>query len=469
MTMRFNHARFIGPIAIIVGLLLLGLATVLYFGATRLDAEARERQETLVRRNVATWIFDTEVALTSWTIWDEAIEKLNNNFDLDWAERNLGKSILGTSSVRSLVVIDGSDKIIYAKTADDFSDHSFLKRGPDALLAAARPLLDLVRVHEHQPKKQGIPAKIAFSRMEVVGDDALLLTASLFQADIGTVVPTTSHAPILVSAIPIAGNLQTFFGERFMLDDATVEPAASVTPGRASVEIATAPNGQVQVLSWHADSPAHDLLRQSLPIAAVTLCIFVASCIFAILTSRQALKILLDAERRMRHAATHDFLTGLANRTLVSTEFSRLSQQGPLTIVCIDLDGFKAINDRFGHADGDDVLKQVAERLRAGCGKDDICFRLGGDEFAVMMPRVVEEQAEIRCKQIAALISKPYEVHGTIMTVGASYGISRVLNGETSPDTVFKRADEALYIAKRSNRAVASPFRNEVDLAASSS
>lgn len=469
MTMRFNQVKLIGPIAIIVGFLLLGLAAVLYFGATRLDAEARERQETLVRRNVATWISDTEVALTSWTIWDEAIEKLNNSLDPDWAERNLGTSILGTSSVRSLAVIDGSDRVIYGKTADDFHGHSFLKNGPDALVAAARVLVGLVRANEHQSKKQGIPDKIAFSRMEVVGDDALLLTASLFQPDIGTVVPNTEHAPILVSAIPIAGNLQTFFGERFMLDDAMVEPAASVKPGRASVEIATAPNGQVQVLSWHADSPAHDLLRQSLPFAAVTLCIFVASCIFAISTSRQALSMLVDAERRMRHAATHDFLTGLANRTLVSTEFTRLSQQGPLIVVCLDLDGFKAINDRFGHADGDDLLKQVAERLRAGCDEDDICFRLGGDEFAVMMPRVSEEQAEIRCQQMAALISKPYEVHGTIMTVGASYGMSSVLAGENSPDPVFKRADEALYIAKRSNRAIASPFRGEVDLAASSS
>ncbi len=65
--------------------------------------------------------------------------------------------------------------------------------------------------------------------------------------------------------------------------------------------------------------------------------------------------------------------------------------------------------------------------------------------------------------------SKPYEVNGTIMAVGASYGMSRVLAEETSPDPVFRRADEALYIAKRLNRGGANPFRGEVDLAASSS
>jgi len=469
MTARLNHFKLVGPVAFIVGLLLLGLAAILFLGADRLDAEGKARQQTMVERNVAIWMSDMEVVLTSWTIWDEAIDKLNNNFDLGWAERNLGQSVIGTSNVRSLAVIDGNDQIIYAKTADDFANHSFLKQEPSALVAAARPLVDSVRAREHQPKKKGIPDRIASSKIEVVGNDALLLTASLFQPDIGTVVPNTERAPILVSAIPIAGSLQAFFGERFMLDDAAVEPAERVKPDRALVDIAVAPNGQVQVLSWRANTPAHDLLRQSLPFAAATLCIFTVSCALAISTSRQALTMLVDAEKRMRHAATHDFLTGLANRTLVSTKFTQLSEHGPLTVVCIDLDGFKAINDRFGHADGDDLLKQVAERLRGGCATNDVCFRLGGDEFAVMMPKVSEEEADSRCRQLAALISKPYEVNGTIMTVGASYGMSRVMAGETSPDPVFRRADEALYIAKRLNRGAASPFRDDVDLAASSS
>ena len=86
-----------------------------------------------------------------------------------------------------------------------------------------------------------------------------------------------------------------------------------------------------------------------------------------------------------------------------------------------------------------------------------------------MIPKISEEEAETRCRQLAALISKPYEVNGTIMAVGASYGMSRVLAEETSPDPVFLRADEVLYVAKRLNRGAASPFRDEVDLAASSS
>lgn len=70
MTARLNHFKLVGPVAVIVGLLLLGLAAVLFFGAARLDEEAKVRQETLVKRNVAIWISDMEVVLTSWTIWD---------------------------------------------------------------------------------------------------------------------------------------------------------------------------------------------------------------------------------------------------------------------------------------------------------------------------------------------------------------------------------------------------------------
>lgn len=452
MTTRFTHLRLVGPAAVLIAILLAGLAAIPYYGVARLDAELRQRQETLVGRNISIWISDVEFALTAWTIWDESIAKLDNTFDPEWTDRNIGRSLIGTSRTRFVAILNGDGTLIYSKTDDEVLQRPFFVRGTDVAVEDARSLIDDIREKERGEREKGIPNPIAFSKIEVIGDDAVLLTASLFQPDFGTATPRGERAPILISAIPIAGSLQEFLGNRFLLDDASVGPSGSIPDDRARVEIATGPNGQAQALSWRPLTPARDLLRQSLPLAVTVIVVLVAGGMFAVRISRRAIASLVEAERHMRHAATHDFLTGLANRSLVASEFARLSQEGNLTVACLDLDGFKAINDRHGHAAGDELLKGVATRLRSGCEDRDVVFRLGGDEFAVLMPSISFAEAEIRCRQLCALLSEPYPVHETLLVVGASFGLSGRLTGELSCDEAFRRADEALYRAKVAGR-----------------
>jgi diguanylate cyclase (GGDEF)-like protein len=155
----------------------------------------------------------------------------------------------------------------------------------------------------------------------------------------------------------------------------------------------------------------------------------------------------------MRHAATHDFLTGLANRALLAPEFERLRSQCPMTVVCIDLDGFKSVNDGHGHAAGDELLQQVAQRLLGGCKEDDVVFRLGGDEFAVLMPNIPLLDADWHCRRLSWILSQPYLLSGAKVVIGASFGIADVTNASReSCEEVLRRADRALYEAKASGR-----------------
>ncbi|UHS63230.1 diguanylate cyclase [Agrobacterium vaccinii] len=448
MSTRFSQFRLVVPALVLVAVLLIALAAIPYFGVSRLDAENRQRQEVLVKRNISIWITDIEFALTAWTIWDESIAKLDNAFDLEWADRNIGSSLIGTSRTRFVAILDSDDKLIYSKTADEVQDRPFFAQGADVIAQDALSLVDKVRVSEAGGRKPGIPEPIVFSKIEVIGNDAVLLTASLFQSDFKMATLRNARGPVLISAIPIAGSLQTFLGDRFMLDDAAVGPANTVSDDRASAEIAVGPDGQAQVLSWKPLTPAHDLLRQFLPLASALTIIFIAGGIFATRTSRRAIGTLVEAEKLMRHAATHDFLTGLANRSLIATEFARLSTAGNLIVACLDLDGFKAVNDRHGHAIGDELLKQVAERLKSGCRPEDVVFRLGGDEFAVFMPGVSAVDAGTRCGQLSELLSHPYFVREKRLITGASFGLSEVRHGEVTCDDALKRADDALYRAK---------------------
>ncbi|WP_162718069.1 diguanylate cyclase domain-containing protein [Rhizobium sp.] len=467
MTTRFTHLKLVGPALILTAIVITGLAAIPSFGVARLDAESRQRQETLVKRNIAVWTSDLEFALTAWTIWDESIAKLDNTFDFEWADRNIGQSLIGTSRTRFAAVLNHDDTLIYSRTADEMKDRAFFVRGPEVIVDDARTLVDRVRSEEAKPRPEGIPNPIAFSRVEVVNNDAVLLTASLFQSDFKTSMPRGSRAPILISAVPIAGSLPEFMGNRFVLDDASVGPLKTVGADRARVEIATRPDGETEVLSWRSPTPARDLLRQSLPLAVVVTVVLVFGGLFSLRLSRRAISSILESEKQMRHAATHDFLTGLANRSLLAPEFARLSSARPMTVVCIDLDGFKSVNDRHGHAAGDELLQQVAARLQGGCKEDDIVFRLGGDEFAVLMPHISLADAEWHCRRLSSILSQPYPLSAGKVVIGASFGIAEVTNGGgESCEVALRRADQALYQAKGTGRGnVVSATANDLALA----
>ncbi len=446
--MRFLHIRLLGPAIVGIALFIAAMATFPYYGVKRIDAETRRTQEMLVERNISLWISDVEFSLTAWTIWDEAIAKLDNSFDQEWADRNIGASLIGTSRTRSAVVLDSHDAIIYSRTDDTVKDKPFFARGPAAMVKDASELLTAIRSREPRPAKPGIPSPLATSRIEVMGDEAVLLTVSLFQPDFGTFKPKGNRAPVLITAMPIGGTLQDFFGKRFLLNNAQIGPLPTVSPDRARAEIAVGTQGEIEVLSWLPPTPASDFVWQSLPLILTVGLVLVAGAALMIHMTQTAAQMLMNRERQMRHAATHDFLTGLSNRSLLEAEFSTLTKKGPLMIACLDLDGFKAVNDTCGHAMGDELLKVVATRLRAGVRPQDRIFRLGGDEFAIMMPGLSAAEAAEICQQLATSLSAKVLLLGQEIAIGASFGISEVSRGETSCEAALKGADAALYCAK---------------------
>jgi diguanylate cyclase (GGDEF)-like protein/PAS domain S-box-containing protein len=161
---------------------------------------------------------------------------------------------------------------------------------------------------------------------------------------------------------------------------------------------------------------------------------------------------------RMSHLAQHDVLTGLPNRMLLTDRLDRAiaaaARHGSkLAVLFMDLDRFKAINDRLGHAAGDQVLQSVASRLMAGVRKSDTVSRLGGDEFVVLLSEVccagdATRAADTLCAKIAA----PHRIEGRNLRVTASVGIGVCPIDGTDAETLLKKADLALLGAKACRR-----------------
>ncbi|MFA5884945.1 MAG: GGDEF domain-containing protein, partial [Acidimicrobiia bacterium] len=167
---------------------------------------------------------------------------------------------------------------------------------------------------------------------------------------------------------------------------------------------------------------------------------------------------LKHTQAQLEHQATHDALTALPNRALFQElgdqALARSNRYGTtVAVLFLDLDRFKPVNDSLGHAAGDELLMQVASRLRSSVRRGDVVARFGGDEFVVLCehPAGQSEMQELARRLIDAL-SQPVPVLATTAQVGASIGIAIGGGGRVTVDTLIRDADAALYLAKEQGR-----------------
>jgi diguanylate cyclase (GGDEF)-like protein len=178
---------------------------------------------------------------------------------------------------------------------------------------------------------------------------------------------------------------------------------------------------------------------------------------------RHALEDRLEATTRQgdadRHASLHDPLTGLPNRALFNDRLEHGMAQATrhgwaLAVMFLDLDGFKAVNDTYGHATGDNVLLQIAARLKENTRSDDTVFRHGGDEFLYLLMEVRNERdIETVAEKLLKAIQAPCDIGRRDPTarpvIGASIGIAIFPKNGTTAGELVTSADEAMYEAKR--------------------
>lgn len=166
-------------------------------------------------------------------------------------------------------------------------------------------------------------------------------------------------------------------------------------------------------------------------------------------------RLLHEAERSAHHAATHDSLTGLMNRRkfmqVLEFECAQHSRADrPFAVLFLDLDGFKPINDQFGHAVGDQALEWVSGVLSCNVRETDSLARLGGDEFVVLLRHAGDiETVRVLTHRIIDSLNQPFCVDGHDVSLGVSIGIALYPQHGTEPDTLLQVADQAMYLAKK--------------------
>ncbi len=182
---------------------------------------------------------------------------------------------------------------------------------------------------------------------------------------------------------------------------------------------------------------------------------FLFRALLSLLAALATARILHDRSR-IRQLAGIDVLTNLPNRRWAMQQLERLIARGRrgagrFALLSFDLDGFKPVNDTYGHAAGDKLLEEIGQRLTRSVRPGDLVARMGGDEFLVMLPidaRADEDWLRAAARRVQADISRPVQIDGQWVVVGASIGVAHFPDDGDDSETLLRKADEAMYRAK---------------------
>lgn len=177
-----------------------------------------------------------------------------------------------------------------------------------------------------------------------------------------------------------------------------------------------------------------------------------------LIEKNNTLNELKKAEDQLKHMAYYDYLTDLPNRSLfidrLTIAMSRSDRsKKPFSILFLDIDHFKGINDTYGHAVGDEVLKIFSLRVKQCIRSSDTVARLGGDEFVILLEEMESENDAITvAKKIIEIMNKPFKLAKMKLDVNTSIGITVSVDKKVSQEDLIKQADQALYVAKEAGR-----------------
>lgn len=465
--------RTFWPISLLAVVMLVTLVTIGLALVDEFDRNATVREQTVVESGIAQRLKEIAKLPLPQIVWDEAVRNLDNKFDFNWAEKNIGIYLSQTDRFDGSYVLDDADTPLFAyrdgKTAPAASYAG--------IASAAAPLVAEVRRLEAERSTSAGDGRGDLGKpiqsTGIVGEagDIHILTASLIQPDFGTVRIKGRRAPVLVTDMKVDGEFLTQFADRFLLNGLHVHPGDSrLEPEEAHVALRTRVGRYVATIDWLPQKPGTALLN-SVGIAALALIVML---VFSVLyfyhrVIRMAEGRLLS-EARTEYLIRHDALTGLPNRLSFMEKLEIAigdlqERKGPLAVLSIDLDDFEKISETHGHRAADEYLEEAARRMAQCCRSSDVLARFAADEFSLFMAGPSANTAAKLAARLCAAVAEPIDLSCGRIFPGCSIGVVQLTAGEgASAAETLRQADLAMHRAKETARGGFCQFEPEMDI-----
>lgn len=466
--------RFSTTVLVPVVLSLLGAAaTVLAFvfwSAQGADQRSLTRQTELARHVVQTELARLPHEQESITIWDDSIYRTKTLLDRDWVHANLGAWMYDYFGQDEVLILDDQNQPIYAmKDGERTDEHEFGLRTLSqisSLIAALRGQIARGGIDAYNDGTAEHPPRVA--QLQRLNGVPSMVSLVPIISDSGTIRQARGTEFIHIAIVHLDADFAERIGERYRIAGANFGTTArSDNEGLLPL---TDPAGRFMTFfQWAPERPGRDILGQTLPVIGAAL--LLAGLVTLLLAHQvwRKSQALEQGRADAEHRAAHDQLTGLPNRTTFEALLTRVLAQRPsrdsrTSILMLDLDRFKQVNDTLGHRAGDDLIRAVGQRLHQLLGPQDSLARLGGDEFGIIHihPPGLTGPLDISRKIIDA-IGKPFDIFGSEAFVGVSIGIATAEGGEVDAHELTRKADIALYEAKATGRNRAVVFEESMN------
>ncbi|NDV89138.1 EAL domain-containing protein [Aurantimonas aggregata] len=446
------------------------VASLLWWSASESDRVSIDRQHMLVDVVVAKIRSKIAHDQESVTVWDDAVSEVRNPGGAEWIDANLGSWMASYFGHDRAYVLNSADRPVYAFAGGSQQEPSaFETVQPQAL-----PLVEELRSRLEAGDTEGITDRtLTLGASDLVNIDGrpAILSVKPIVSDTGDLVQVSGEEYVHVAARYLDGEFVAGLERDYLLDNLRFSWDAEVLPGWAKAALLQNDGHPLGYLVWTPFSPGSAVLWR---VGPVMLGLAVASLIvmvgLLVALRRRSINLSLS-EAEVRHLAHHDLLTGLANRAQLAKRFdAALGDRwtgGNLTLIYLDLDHFKEVNDALGHPAGDELLREFSDRLRRMTTEADTVARVGGDEFVVLTRSLSSSQAVAEyCASLIETTRRPFDLEGTQVFVGASVGAVRASHPSDDREELSRRADVALYHSKRSGRSSYTLYDPQLDQAA---
>lgn len=447
-------------VSALVGAMLL---STLYWAAAKTDEVAAERQKGLATLIVAKIQSSVAHDQESATVWDDAVTKTKDD-DHDWLDVNLGRWMNTYFGHDAAVVLSPDGLPIYQFLANSSSAVS-----PEDLRLAYSPLAKRLRERLVAGDHEGISDKvlsIGESDLTYVGKRPAVVSVKPIMSDTGEIVQQAGEENQHVAVRFLDQDFPAEIGDEYQFAEMLFTTEIPRDQRHSHIALSSKSGQTIGYFNWHPFEPGRSVLQATLPVIGLSVIgIFTAASLAGNAIWRRSVK--LDVNRQeLQHLALRDSLTGLANRAHFNSELAaRLSNSSPedlFSVLLIDLDRFKGVNDTYGHPTGDKLISLVAARMR-DILPDALIGRIGGDEFTVLLERENADDVAAVAHKIVVGLREPFEIDGAYGAIGASVGVAIASGANADAVELTRQADIALYHAKTAGRNAYAVFGNHMD------
>jgi len=454
----------------IVGLFVAANYFVLDYSIERADSFVAETERTLVRKEFSHQIDQVVQYQSQISFWDKTFQELADGMpghdfirdeirDWMWADFGFSWMIFTSPDGGNILGVHHGNAVSERKAREKLYWVSDLtRRAEQAYRAALSP--DRGGWQIARTRRDPDLLTPALPNIHVTG--MRLIDSVMSIVVVQAVIPKTLYIPasrrepiLLVTVKPVSGKMLANTASRLGVHDLGFTPIVTEEPGLLMTPVG-GDGYNPMVASWRPNMPGSFVWQSAVPQIAIFVVAFAAVMLFVAVRFSALVKALQRSEAKNAFLARHDPLTGLKNRSGFDEEVSRAVRKGegkPFAILALDLDKFKAVNDRHGHAAGDAVLQAVARRFSDRIGARGTVARLGGDEFSVLLPGACgREELMALAESLVRDTQVPIAYDGQLLAIGGSAGIAQFPEHGGSVHDVMVMADAALYAAKNGGR-----------------